>query len=307
MSKLYSQDFYTNPFRYRKFDNRINKTEVLEGVKNNIKPFLDGRFEVIKDYIDELGNVKSELKIIRFLKEKLKTGYKTLNLSFDNLEKYNINLRYLELPLQPTVDKNGFEVQFLSNEVLEDTIEEIDEGFSYIYDYCSQMFPESMDLWTDYVNLTPNEFPFVAHDSMLESTYEIFDKIFDNLQKNSMNFFGWVVSGDLNTNLLKLIKPKLTQTKLTSLFVILESLLSLTLVLLIIKYILLKSDSIIKVKNKTLKINLIQVIFSEIRKDLNFKRFRIQQKNKKIKSKITSFKNKCKYKILKLIIGNEYS
>ena len=307
MSKLYSQDFYTNPFRYRKFNNRINQTEVLEGVKNNIKPFLNERFEIIKDYIDELGNFKSEVKIIRFLREKLKTGYKTFNLPLDNLEKYNINLRYLELPVQPNINNQGFEVQFLSNEILDDTIEEIDEGVSYIYDYCSQMFPESMDLWTDYVNLTSNEFPFVAHDSMLESTYEIFDKIFDNLQKNSMNFFGWVISGDLNTSLLKLIKPKLTQTKINSLFIILESLLSLTLVLLIMKYILLKSNSIIKVKNKTLKINFIQIIFSEIRKDLNFKRFRIQQQNKKIKSKIISFKNRCKYKILRFIIGNEYS
>lgn len=307
MSKLYSQDFYTNPFRYRKFNNIINQTEVLEGVKKNIKPLLNERFEVIKDYIDELGNLKPEVKIIRFLREKLKKGYKTCNFSLDNLEKYNVNLRYLELPLQPKVDKKGFEVQFLSNEILDDTIEEIDEGFSYVYDYCSQMFPESMDLWTDYLNLTPNEFPFVAHDSILESTYEIFDKIFDNLQKNSLNFFGWVISGDLNTNLLRLVKPKLRQTRISSLFIILESLLSLTLVLLVMKYILLKSDSIIKVRNKTLKTNLIQIIFSEIRKDFNFKRFRIQQKNKKIRSKIISFKNRCNYKILKFIIGNKYS
>ena len=145
MSKLYSQDFYTNPFRYRKFNNIINQTEVLEGVKKNIKPFLNKRFEVIKDYIDELGNLKPEVKIIRFLREKLKKGYKTCNFSLDNLEKYNVNLRYLELPLQSKVNKKGFEVQFLSNEILDDTIEEIDEGFSYVYDYCSQMFPESMD------------------------------------------------------------------------------------------------------------------------------------------------------------------
>lgn len=307
MNKLYSQDFYTNPFRYRKFDNRINQTEVLEGVKNNIKPFLGERFEVINDYIDELGNFKPEVKIIRFLREKLKRGNKILNPSLDNFEKYNVNLRYLELPLQPKVDKKGFEVQFLSNEILDDTIEEIDEGFSYIYDYCSQMFPESMDLWNDYVNLNPNDFPFAVHDSILESTYEIFDKIFDNLQKNSLNFFGWVISGDLNKSLLKIIKPKFTQTRINSLFIILESLLSLTLVLLIMKYILLKSNSIIKVQNQTLKNNPIHSIFSEIRKDFNFKRFRIQQKNKKIKSKIISFKNRYKYKVLKLISGNEYS
>lgn len=307
MTKLYSRDFYTNPFRYRKFDNIINQTEVLEGVKNNIKPFLYERFEIIKDYIDELGNFKPEIKIVRFLREKLKTGYKTLDLSLNNLEKYNTNLRYLELPLQPKVDKKGFEVQFLSSEILDDTIEEIDEGFSYIYDYCSEMFPESMDLWTDYVNLTPNEFPFVAHDSILDSAYEIFDKIFDNLQKNSLNFFDWVISGDLNTNLLKLVKPKFTQTKISSLLVVLESMLSLTLVLLIMKYVILKSNSIIKVKNKTFKNNLTQVIFSEIRKDFNFKRFRIQQQNKKIKSKIASFKSRYKYKILKLMTGNDYS
>jgi len=307
MNKLYSQDFYTNPFRYRKFDNRINQTEVLEGVKNDIKPFLNERFEIIKDYIDELGNIKPGIKIVRFLKKKLKTGYKTLDLSLDNFEQYNTNLRYLELPLQPKVDKKGFEVQFLSNEILDDTIEEIDEGFSYIYDYCSQIFPESIDLLTDYVNLNPNEFPFAVHDSILESAYEIFDKIFDNLQKNSLNFFDWVISGDLNTNLLKLIKPKFTQTRISYLFVILESLLSFTLVLLIIKYILSKSNLILKVQDQTSKNNHVQAIFSEIRKDLNFKRFRIQQHNKKIKSKIISFKNRYKYKILKFIIGNQYS
>lgn len=306
MSKLYSRNLYRNPFRYREFDSRINQTEVLEDVKNNIKPFLNERVQLIKDYIDELGNFKSEAKIIRFIREKLNTKSKVFNINVDNLERYNSNLRYLELPVQPMVDKKGFEVQFLSNELLEDAIEEVEEGFSYIYDYCSQRFPESIDLWEDYANLTPSEFPFISHDFVLESTYEIFDKIFDNVQKNSLNFFNWVVSGDLNTNLLKVIKPTITKTKLGSLSVILESLLSLTLLLLILKYILLKSNSIVKLKDKTLNVNTIQAVFSEFKQDFNFKRFRIGQQNKKIKSKIFSFKNKFKYKILKFIAGNEY-
>lgn len=306
MSKLYSRNLYKNPFRYREFDNRINQTEVLEDVKNNIKPFLNERFQLIKDYIDELGNFKSEAKIIRFIKEKLNTKSKIFTINVDNLERYNSNLRYLELPVHPIVDKKGFEIQFLSNELLEDAIEEVEEGFSYIYDYCSQRFPESIDLWEDYANLTPSEFPFISHDFVLESTYEIFDKIFDNVQKNSLNFFNWVISGDLNTNLLKVIKPTITKTKLSSLSVVLESLLSLTLLLLILKYILLKSNSIVKLKDKTLNVNTIQAIFSEFKQDFNFKRFRIGQQNKKIKSKIFSFKNKFKYKILKFIAGNEY-
>lgn len=301
MSKLYSRNFYPNPFRYRKLDNTLDQLEIFDSVKKNIRPFLTKGFQSIENYIDELGNFKSETKVIRILREKLRNTSEKISYSINNFEKYNSNLRYLELPLQPITDKNGFEVQFLSNELLDDVIEEIDEGFSYIYDYCSQAFPESIELWTDYAALTPNEFPFINHDSLLESTYEIFDKIFDNLQKNSLNLFNWVISGDLNKQLLTVIKPQLKQTKVNHLLTLLESLLTLTLCILILKYLLKKSKRIFSFNNKRLTISNIHDIFFEIKKDLNFKKFRMKQRNKKIKAKILRFKYKCKYQIAKLL------
>lgn len=305
MSKLYSQNVYINPFRHRKFDNEIDQVEVLEGVLDNIEPFLNERFTLIKDYIDELGDFKSEARIIRFIRNKLNTKLNVFNFSFNNLERYNTNLRYLELPLQPMVDKNGFEVQFLSNELLEDAIEEIDEGFSYVYEYCAQKLPETIDLWVDYAELTPREFPFIAHDSILESTYEIFDKIFDDFQKNSMNFFNWFISGDVKTNLLKVSTPKINQTIKYYLFLIFKQLLFLTFVLFTLKYILLKFNTFIKREDVKFliryEIKSIKAFFSNAKQDLRYKGIRIVQINKKIKSKIFKFKNKCEYKILRII------
>ena len=313
MSKIYSQRFYPNPFRYRKLKTNIDQNEIFEEVTNNLQPFLTNKFSLIGDYIDEFGSLKSELKLIRILREKIRITFNLLKSKpillskhFDqtnNFDEYQKNLRYLELPLQPLTDKKGFEVQFLSNELLEDAIEEIDDGFTYIYDYCSKMFPESTDLWTDYALLNPKEFPFISHDSLLESTYEIFDKIFDNLQKNSVNLFTWVISGDFNTRLLKVIKPKIEVTKVNYLFILLESLLSLTLFLMIIKYVLSNSKSLLILKNQKLGVNNIRILISEVKKDLNFKKFRFKQKSQKLKSKVLNFKTNLKYKIVKIVVS----
>ena len=312
MSKIYSQRFYPNPFRYRKLKTNIDQNKIFEEVSNNLQPFLTNKFSLIEDYIDEFGSLKSELKLIRILREKVRI---TLNLlrskpillskhfeQANNFDEYQKNLRYLELPLQPLTDKKGFEVQFLSNELLEDAIEEIDDGFTFIYDYCSKMFPESTDLWTEYALLNPKQFPFISHDSLLESTYEIFDKIFDNLQKNSVNLFTWVISGDLNTRLLKVVKPKIEVTKVNYLFTLLESLLSLTLFLMILKYILSNSKSLLILKNPKLGINNIRILISEVKKDLNFKKFRFKQNSQKLKLKVLYFKTSLKYKIVKTVL-----
>lgn len=305
------QRFYPNPFRYRKLKNTINQTEIIEEVNQTLKPFLKDKFLQIHDYVDEFGNLKSEVKIIRILRQKVKTIYEILKSqsniaskkleSLNNIDNYNQNLRYLELPVQPITDKRGYEVQLLSNEIIEDTLEEIDEGFSYIYDYCSKIFPESSDLWNEYALLNPNEFPFISHDYILESSYEIFDKIFDNLQKNSSNFFSWVISGDLNTRLLKIVKPRLEITKINYLFILLESLVSLTIFLFMVNYIVLTLKSLLNVKNRNVPVNKVKVFFSEIKKDLNFKKFRLQQKSRKINSKLMNFRNNIKYKIVKMV------
>lgn len=314
MSKINSLHLYPNPFRYRKIKGKIDQAEIFEEVSDNIKPFLANKFSLIQDYLDELGNFKSELKILRVLREKTRILVEIVkNRSYscskrfeqlNDIENYQKNLRYLELPVQPFTDKNGFEVQMLSNEILEDTIEEIEEGFTYVYEYCSKIFPESSDLWTEYALITPEEFPFISHDSILESTYEIFDKIFDSLQKNSTNFFNWTISGDLNTRLLKVIKPKIEFAKINYLFIIFESLLSLTLLLLIVKYLSSNSKSLLILKNQTLKLSDIETVISEIKKDFSFERFRIRQKGKKLKSKLLNFNTACKYKILKMLLGN---
>ena len=131
---------------------------------------------------------------------------------------------------------------------------------------------------------------------------EIFDKIFDNLQKNSVNLFTWIISGDLNTRLLKVVKPKIEVTKVNYLFTLLESLLSLTLFLMILKYILSNSKSLLILKNPKLGINNIRILISEVKKDLNFKKFRFKQNSQKLKLKVWYFKTSLKYKVVKTVL-----
>lgn len=309
MNKLYSPRFYPNPFRYRKLKNKLETTQILEEINDQLKPFLADKFNVVQDYFDEFGNPKSEIKIIRILRNKIKFSFDVLKTKIlladteNSLENYYKNLRYLEFPVQPFTDSKGFEVQLLSNDILEDTIEEIEEGFSYIYEYCSKMFPESTELWTEYALLTPGEFPYISHDSILESSYEIFDKIFDNLQKSSVNLFSWIISGDLNTRLLKVIKPKFGLTKMNYLFIILESMLSITLLLIITKYLLSNSKSVLILKDKKINFNNLHCFFSELKQDFNFKRFKLKQKNKKLKEKVLNFKTTFKYQVIKTVLG----
>ena len=46
----------------------------------------------------------------------------------NSLDNYQKNLRYLELPVQPLTNRKGFEIQFLSEELIEDAIEEMEDG-----------------------------------------------------------------------------------------------------------------------------------------------------------------------------------
>nr|YP_009131281.1 hypothetical protein [Trachydiscus minutus]AIB04135.1 hypothetical protein [Trachydiscus minutus] len=201
MSKVYSRNFYTNPFRYRSFDNKIDQAEVLEEVEYTLEPFLNEKFPLIKDYIDELGNIKSEakiiqlikeklnflkseVKIIRFIKEQLNSVSKNFNFSLNDLETYNTNLRYLELPLHPMVDKNGFEVQMLSNELIDDAIDDMEDGFSYVYDYCSKTLPETLDLWYDYADFSQVETPIIAQDIALDETFETIEELLIDFYKS---------------------------------------------------------------------------------------------------------------------------
>lgn len=343
MRKIYLQHFYPNPFRSRNLENAIDQTEIFEEISDTLEPFLGetlepflpDKFFLIHNFVDEFGNLKSQTRIIRFLQRKAidlyhhiedrfnqkrilkpaKIAVNTIyNITSNQLKKlntinnYNQNLRYLELPLQPITDTKGFEIQFLSEDILENTIEEIDEGYRFVYDYCSKMFPESIDLWSDYALLEPNDFPFISHDDLLDSTYEIFEKIFDDLQKNSPNLVSWVISGDLNTRLLKIIKPKIEVTKISPSYIILvlESVLSLTILLIILKYVISHSKTLLFLKeplSEQLGIKGIKTYLSDLNLDIHYATRRFIQKSKKLKSKITDLKFSLKYKIVKTLVG----
>jgi len=130
MIKTYKKYFYPNPFRYRKLKNTINQDEIFEEVQQNLEPFLANKFSLIQEYIDEFGDIRSEIKLIRILREKIRENYHLLKNKtnffskgiveqFDqvnNFENYQKNLRYLDLPVQPITDKKGFEIQFLSKD-----------------------------------------------------------------------------------------------------------------------------------------------------------------------------------------------
>nr|YP_009550473.1 hypothetical protein [Eustigmatophyceae sp. Bat 8/9-7w]QAA11408.1 hypothetical protein [Eustigmatophyceae sp. Bat 8/9-7w] len=224
MNKVYSRNFYTNPFRYGRFDTKIDPAEVLEEVEYDIEPFLNEKFPLIKDYIDELGNYKSEAKIIRFIKEQFNSLSKSFNFSLNNLETYNTNLRYLEFPVHPIVDKNGFEVQTLSSEFIDEAIDDIEDGFSYVYDYCSKTFPETIDLWYDYADFSQIKVPSIEHDIALDETYEAIEELLIEFYKshhkepknliNLKNLVKRIIDRDFNINqedLKNLIKQTITR------------------------------------------------------------------------------------------------
>ena len=327
MIKSYNYRFYPNPFRQQKSKLINDQYEAFNNVREKLKPFLTDKFYEIHTYLDEFGELKPEIRILRSLRERIqlkmtliknkvtsKWYYKSTKFITDPLvkkfdqintfENYQQNLRYLELPVQPLVNNKGFEIQTISSELIESAIEEVEDGFSYIYEYCSNSFPDSIEMWNDYALLNTNAFPHIAHDDLLESTYEIFDKIFDDLQKNSVNLFNWVISGDLNSRLLKIIKPRIQLTKINYLFKVLESLLSVILLLLIIKYVTSKFTTFYKLNEKKLSPIRVQKLLRSFQKELTFKKARFDYKLRKVVSKIEQLKlnNKLKYKILKLIL-----
>lgn len=307
MINSYNQRFYPNPFRYQKLNTTKNIDNILEKVRQTIKPFLNENFYLIDNYIDEFDKIQKEAKISRVLRNKIKKGAKLIKTKFirssekSELINYHKNLRFLEFPLQPTTDTQGFEIQLLSSDLIEDMIEEIDEGFSYIYDYCSKTLPESVELWSDYASSTPTEFPIISHDNILETSYEIFDKIFDDFQKSSVNLFEWVISGDMTSRVIKIVKPTIKQKKL---LIVLESLISFTILLLIIQYILKNNEWIKSIKSGNLSFRYIKNNILHLKKKISLKRFQIKQKVKKINSKLTNFKTYCKYKTFKLLKTN---
>lgn len=307
MINSYNQRFYPNPFRYQKLNTTKNINSTFEKVQQLIKPFLNENFYLVDNYIDEFDKMQKEAKITRILRNKVKRGFKLIKTKFNiaseksELINYQKNLRFLEFPLQPTTDKQGFETELLSSDLIEDVLEEIDEGFSYIYDYYSKSLPESVELWKDYASSTPSEFPIISHDNLLEASYEVFDKIFDDFQKSSINLFEWVVSGDVNSRVMKIIKPTIKSTKL---LILLESLISFTILLLILQYILKDTELIKLIKNRNLSFHYIKKNTLRLKKKISLKKFQINQKMKKLNLKFTNFKTYCKYKTFKLLKTN---
>nr|YP_009550616.1 hypothetical protein [Eustigmatophyceae sp. Chic 10/23 P-6w]QAA11551.1 hypothetical protein [Eustigmatophyceae sp. Chic 10/23 P-6w] len=326
MIKNYTQRFYPNPFRYRGFKNTNNEYEIFEQLKDTLKPFLENKFSGIDEYFDEFFNPKSEIFIVRLVRNSIKDKYDLIiekaksNFfmkrfikyfikyidEFESIENYQKNLRYLELPVQPLVDKKGFEIQSVSNDIVENILEDIDSGMNYIYDYCADKLPESIDLWEDYALLYPNEFPVICHDHLLEITYRSLDRTFNKIQKGIIDNSKWVVSGDLNSRIMKIIKPKYDIKDFNNFFGgILESLISLIILILLARYLIYYFKPILGAqKRKLLALSPFKMI-RKAKKTLNFNRFRVKQKVRQLKLKINkiNFKLNLKYKLLQLIFN----
>jgi len=326
MINNYHQRLYPNPFRYRNLKNINNDYEILDQLTEKLKPFLLNKFSEIDEYFDEFCNPKSEIFILRLVRNTIKDKYDfiiaktksnfltkrfTKNFlehieQYENQKDYQKNLRYLELPVQPLVDRGGFEIQSMSNDLIENILEEIDTGINYIYDYCSDKLPESIDLWEDYALFHQNDFPIICHDQVLEATYRSLDRIFNKIQKGSIDSSNWVISGDMNSRIMKIIRPKYDIRDLTYCFsIVLESLISLAILIVIFRYIVYKLQPILtNQKNRLLILSPLK-IFRKAKKSLNFKKFRVNQKIRNLKTNlhITSFKINLKYKLLQLIIN----
>jgi len=327
MIKNYTQRFYPNPFRYRRLKNTSNEYEIFEQLKETLKPFLSNKFSEIDQYFDEFCNPKSEIFIIRLIRnsikdrydlqlEKAKSNFLTKHFikyfikyieEFERKDNYQKNLRYLELPVQPLVDKKGFEIQSVSNDVIEHILEEIDTGMNYIYDYCAEKLPESIDLWEDYAFMYQDKFPVICHDHLLEITYRNLDRTFNKIQKSMIDASSWVVSGDVDSRILKIIKP-MSNTRSFTYFLggVLESLIGLIILILLAKCLINYFKAILI----TQKRNLVAVspikYFRKAKKTLNFKGYRIKQKFRQLKLKLNTmnFKLNIKYKLLQLIFNS---
>ena len=141
MLKNYNQLLYPNPFRYREFKNVVSKHEIFDEVRERLdKYILTPQLDEISPYVTEFGDVKSELKIIRFfrflIEQRIDALFTKIDLMFkkrkllrlskflttpfrkqavnefekqiENLtdvETYQKGLRYDDLPVQPQTDK----------------------------------------------------------------------------------------------------------------------------------------------------------------------------------------------------------
>lgn len=322
MIETYNQRFYPNPFRYRKLKNILTPYQAFDQIQHRLQPFLKDRFSELHIYIDDLGEWNSEIRLIRIIRKKInkKLNFFTNKLDVltnpftqyleDNisLETYQKNLRYLELPVQPLVDEKGFELQFLSNEIVEEVLEEIEDGYSSIYEYCSNKFPEAIELWGDYALSNPNEFPFICHDDLLETSYEVFDTIIEDLQKTSLNLFNWTISGDMNTRILKVIKSKLPLVTLKQIRPIVESTMWFIILILVIKYLISKYNLVSNLKSLTQNqyksaLSFLYSIINKLRNQVSLKKLILDQKTKRTFLKISkaNFKIELKYQILQLL------
>lgn len=358
MVKNYNQLFYPNPFRYRKSTIIENEDQIFEEVWKTFEPFLVDKVSEIHEYFNELGNLKSEFYIARTIRNSIKDNYDLLLEKIEekieanfitrrlakyiqkylfkyiqeyieelqSLENYQNNLRYLDIPVQPLVDNEGFTVQLTSNQLVKSTLSDIEEGISYIYDYCSDALPEPITLWEDYALQYQDDFPNVAHDYLLELTYYKFDSIFKKLQNdainganlfkdfkeikkiqnNLINGYNVFVSGDFNTRVLTIVKPKFYLQELLYVFrLIIESLISLLILILIAKFIINKLKPILLIQQKKLLQINPKRILRKAKTKLNFKKFRIQQKMRQLKLNLNalSLRLNFKYRVLQWILN----
>lgn len=221
--KLYNKHIYPNPFRHRKL--KISKANYEMLKKYNFKSLLPYNLSEFEKYFDEFGNLKPECRIKRLIRntitdifdltlEKTKSNFLTKRfiiymkeLELKSFENYQKNLSYLEIPLQPLVDKEGFKIQLLSNNILVKARKSIKRRRTRIYDYPPTLFPDTIKLWEDFARSSLDKFPIMSYDYLLECAYARYDAIFYKIDSELIKLSKWNIVTDLNGQIAKIVEP----------------------------------------------------------------------------------------------------
>jgi len=283
---LYNKSIYPNPFRHRKL--KTSKVDYKMFKKYDFKSVLPYNLSEFEKYFDEFGDLKPEARLKRLIRntiydifdltlEKTKSNFltkrfiiymKELELkSFDNYQK---NLRYLEIPVQPLVDKAGFKVQLLSSDILLKARKSINKGRTHIYDYPADLFPETINLWEDFAQQALDKFPIRSYDYLLECVYDRYDKIFYQIDEEIIKLTKWNIVTDINGEIAKIVAPNFRLKNLIyGLNTLLKFLRNLVLLLLTIKCTIYILKSILKIVNDLIKeIRKRPTLIPEIRKKI---------------------------------------
>nr|YP_009550894.1 hypothetical protein [Eustigmatophyceae sp. Ndem 8/9T-3m6.8]QAA11830.1 hypothetical protein [Eustigmatophyceae sp. Ndem 8/9T-3m6.8] len=254
-----------------------------------------------------LSNKKTWENLTHFYKSVKKQNY---------IQHYEEHLRYLDLPVQPLTDPKGFEVQLTTNDILEEAIENVQDGYTFVYDYCSKMFPETTELLDEHCYFEPDVFPNIILEGLYEAIYHntylfliktqtnelINHPVHNNLRKSPIKLYKWFVSGDIDTKLLSVIKPKPIQiTRYHYSIILLESFLCLIVFLWLSRWLIRRLIRVTINLQPQIQWAIFKEDMEERKIDMYYDKFRFIQQIKKLKSKILDLKPKFKYRILKIL------